>query len=159
LSALPLWLRLGGGVLLIVGFWVSGAALFHHGGPLVGLVAPSLSFALAFFGMEAASGTEARAQRKFIESVFSHHVAPEVVEQIISNPTRMTSLEGERREMTFLFTDVADFTTLSEIVETKELGRVLNDYLEVMTEIVQRHGGMVDKFIGDAVVAIFNAPI
>jgi len=159
LSALPLWLRLGGGLLLIGGFWTGGAALFHDGGPLVGLVAPSLSFALAFFGMEAASGTEARAQRKFIESVFSYHVAPEVVEQIINNPTRMTSLEGERREMTFLFTDVADFTTLSEIVETKELARVLNDYLEVMTGIVQKHGGMVDKFIGDAVVAIFNAPI
>jgi class 3 adenylate cyclase len=109
--------------------------------------------------MEAASGTEARAQRKFIESVFSQHVAPEVVEQIINNPGRMSSLEGERREMTFLFTDVADFTTLSESVETKELARVLNEYLEVMTDIVQKHGGMVDKFIGDAVVAIFNAPI
>jgi adenylate cyclase len=61
--------------------------------------------------------------------------------------------------MTFLFTDIANFTTMSESVEAKELGRVLNAYLEAMTEIVQKHGGMVDKFIGDAVVAIFNAPI
>jgi class 3 adenylate cyclase len=159
LSNLPLWLRFGGGIAVVLAFWAGGAALFHHGGPLTGLVAPSLSFALAFFGMEAASGTEARAQRKFLESVFSHHVAPEVVDQIINDPARMTSLEGERREMTFLFTDVADFTTLSESIEIKELGRVLNDYLEVMTGIVQKHGGMVDKFIGDAVVAIFNAPI
>jgi class 3 adenylate cyclase/CHASE2 domain-containing sensor protein len=159
LSSLPLWLRFGGGILVVVAFWAGGAALFHHGGPLTGLVAPSLSFALAFFGMEAASGSEARAQRKFIQSVFSQHVAPEVVEQIINNPARMTSLEGERREMTFLFTDVADFTTLSENVDTRELGRVLNAYLEQMTEIVQKHGGMVDKFIGDAVVAIFNAPL
>jgi class 3 adenylate cyclase len=109
--------------------------------------------------MEAVSGSEARAQREFIKGVFSHHVAPEVVEQIINDPAKMTSLEGERRTMTFLFTDVADFTTMSEHVESKELARVVNAYLEGMTEIVQKHGGMVDKFIGDAVFAIFNAPI
>jgi adenylate cyclase len=159
LSSLPLWLRFGGGIILVTAFWVGGVVLFQRGGPLMGLVAPTFSFAFAFFGMEASSGSEARAQRKFIHSVFSQHVAPEVVEQIINNPARMTSLEGERREMTFIFTDVADFTTLSESVDSKELGRVLNAYLEVMTELVQKHGGMVDKFIGDAVVAIFNAPI
>jgi class 3 adenylate cyclase len=81
------------------------------------------------------------------------------VGQILNDPVRMTSLEGERRTMTFLFTDIANFTTMSEGLEAKELGRVLNEYLEGMTEIVQKHGGMVDKFIGDAVVAIFNAPI
>jgi class 3 adenylate cyclase len=159
LALWSIWLRIGSGLLIMIGFWVAGAVLFHAGGPLVGLVAPSLSFAMTFFAMEAASGTEARAQRKFIESVFSRHVAPEVVGQILNDPTRMTSLEGERRTMTFLFTDVADFTTLSERMEVKELARVLNAYLEVMTELVQKHGGMVDKFIGDAVVAIFNAPI
>ena len=159
LASWPIFLRLAGGLVLVLAFWIGGAALFHAGGSLVGPVAPALSFAMAFFAMEAASGNEARAQRKFIESVFSHHVAPEVVGQILNDPARMTSLEGERRTMTFLFTDVADFTTMSESVEAKELGRVLNAYLEVMTEIVQKHGGMVDKFIGDAVVAIFNAPI
>ena len=159
LASLPIYLRVGAGLVLVVLFWAGSAALFHAGGPLAGPVAPALAFAMAFFTTEAASGSEARAQRKFIEGVFSHHVAPEVVAQILSDPGKMTSLEGERRTMTFLFTDVADFTTMSEHVEAKELGRVLNSYLETMTEIVQKHGGMVDKFIGDAVVAIFNAPI
>jgi class 3 adenylate cyclase/CHASE2 domain-containing sensor protein len=152
-------LRFVAGLLLVMGFWVGALMLFHAGGPLAGPVAPALSLAMAFFAMEAISGSEARAQRKFIEGVFSQHVAPEVVGQILNDPGRMTSLEGERRVMTFLFTDVADFTTLSEKIEAKELGRVLNEYLEVMTDLVQKHGGMVDKFIGDAVVAIFNAPI
>ena len=159
LASLPIAARVGIGLVLVLIFWAGGAALFHEGGPLVGLVTPSLSMAMSFFAMEAVSGSEARAQREFIKGVFSHHVAPEVVEQIINDPAKMTSLEGERRTMTFLFTDVADFTTMSENVESKELARVLNAYLEGMTDIVQRHGGMVDKFIGDAVFAIFNAPI
>ena len=159
LASWPIVARVGAGLVLVLIFWAGGAALFHEGGPLVGLVTPSLSLALSFFAMEAVSGSEARAQREFIKGVFSQHVAPEVVAQIINDPAKMTSLEGERRTMTFLFTDVADFTTMSENVESKELARVLNAYLEGMTDIVQKHGGMVDKFIGDAVFAIFNAPI
>ncbi len=155
----PIAVRFGLGLALILAFWAAGAWLFHIGGPLIGLVAPSLSLAMSFFAMEAASGSEARQQRKFIEGVFSHHVAREVVEQIINDPAKMTSLEGERRTMTFVFTDIANFTTTSENMESRDLARVLNAYLEGMTEIVQKHQGMVDKFIGDAVVAIFNAPI
>jgi len=159
LAPLPLAARIGGGVLVVLAFSAGGVALFSNGGPLLGLTTPNLALALSFFGMEALSGSQARAQREFIKGVFSQHVAPEVVQQIISDPAKMTSLEGERREMTFLFTDVADFTTMSENVESKELARVLNLYLEGMTVLVQKHGGMVDKFIGDAVFAIFNAPV
>ncbi len=159
LAPLSIAARIGSGLLLVVVFWAGGAALFYAGGPLVGLVTPSLSLAMSFFAMEAVSGSQARAQREFIKGVFSQHVAPEVVKQIIDDPAKMTSLEGERRTMTFLFTDVADFTTMSESLESRELARVLNTYLEGMTDIVQKHGGMVDKFIGDAVFAIFNAPI
>jgi class 3 adenylate cyclase len=61
--------------------------------------------------------------------------------------------------MTFLFTDIADFTTMAERAETGVLTRVLNAYLDGMTVIVHKHGGIVDKFIGDAVFAIFNAPL
>ena len=77
---------------------------------------------------------------------------------MVADPSRM-SLEGERREMTFLFSDIADFTTMSEKIEAAQLARVLNDYLDGMTNLVMKHGGMVDKFIGDAVFAIFNAPL
>ena len=159
LAPWPIAARVGAGLVLVLITWAGGAALFYQGGPLVGLVTPSLSLALSFFAMEAVSGSEARAQREFIKGVFSHHVAPEVVKQIINDPAKMTSLEGERRTMTFLFTDVADFTTMSENIESKEVARVVNAYLEGMTDIVQKHGGMVDKFIGDSVFAIFNAPI
>jgi len=158
-GSLQLGLRVGGVVLVILGFSAGGVFLFSSGGPLLGLATPNLSLALSFFAMEALSGSEARAQREFIKGVFSQHVASAVVDQIINDPAKMSSLEGERRNMTFLFTDVADFTTMSESLDSRELARVLNIYLEGMTVLVQKHGGMVDKFIGDAVFAIFNAPI
>ena len=69
------------------------------------------------------------------------------------------SLEGERRLMTYLFSDIADFTTMTEKMDSKDLAPLLNAYLDGMTEIVMKHDGMVDKFIGDAVFAIFNAPL
>ena len=156
---LPVIARVGAGLAVVGLFGAVAAGLYHQGGPMVALIAPTMSLATSFFAMEALSGSEARAQREFIKGVFSHHVAPKVVEQLLDNPERVTSLEGERRTMTFLFTDVADFTSMSEHIESKELARILNEYLEGMTEIVQKHGGMVDKFIGDAVFAIFNAPI
>jgi len=125
---------------------------------MIGLVAPTLALAAALWGMDALTGREARRQREFIKGAFGRYVSPKVVERLIRDPSQM-SLEGERRVMTFLFTDVADFTTLSEGLDSHELARILNAYLDGVTQIVLRHDGMVDKFIGDAVFVIFNAPL
>ena len=104
------------------------------------------------------SGRDARQQKEFIQGAFSRYVSPAVVEQMVEDPSRM-SLEGERREMTFLFSDIADFTTMSEKIESANWRSVLNAYLDGMTRSCLKHDGMVDKFIGDAVFAIFNAPL
>jgi adenylate cyclase len=150
--------RLVAGFFLLVFLWLAGAALFHYGGPMVGLLSPSLAFAIGFSVLDSLSGREARKQRQFIQGAFSRYVSPKVVDQLIADPERM-SLAGERREMTYLFTDIANFTTLSEGMDSHLLGAVLNAYLDGVTQIVLRHEGMVDKFIGDSVFAIFNAPV
>jgi class 3 adenylate cyclase len=124
---------------------------------MIALVTPSFAFAAAMWGAEAVTGHEARLQKVYIQGVFSRYVSPKVVHQLLSDPKRL-SLEGERREMTFLFTDVAGFTTLSEGVESHQLAQVLNNYLEGMCQVILKYDGTVDKFIGDAVFAIFNAP-
>lgn len=144
------------GVLIL--FWVAGAALYIFANTMIGLLAPSIAMIASFSGMDSLTGREARKQRKFIQGAMSQYVSPKVVDALIADPTRM-SLEGERREMTYIFTDVAHFTTMSEKMDSKDLARVLNAYFEGVTSIVFRHEGMVDKFIGDAVMAIFNAPL
>jgi class 3 adenylate cyclase len=143
---------------LILSLWIGAVFIFHYADVILGLLAPSLSLVATFGAVDSLGGREARKQRAFIQGAFSRYVAPKVVEQMVADPTRM-SLKGERREMTFLFSDIADFTTMSERLEAEELARLLNGYLDGMTSIVLKHGGMVDKFIGDAVFAIFNAPI
>jgi adenylate cyclase len=79
------------------------------------------------------------------------------VQTLIRDPSKM-SLQGERRVMTFLFTDLANFTTLSESLEPHDLARLLNEYFNGMTEIVLKYDGTICKFEGDAVFVIFNAP-
>ena len=150
--------RLAALVLILAAYWVSCVYIFAWGGLLFGLLAPGVAMIASFSAMDSLTGRDARKQRQFIQGAFSRYVSPKVVEALIADPSRM-SLEGERREMTYLFTDIAGFTTMSEKIDSKDLARILNAYFEGATSIVQKHDGMMDKFIGDAVFAIFNAPI
>lgn len=151
-------LRIAALLVIVAAFWVGGAVLCVYANTIIGLLAPSIAAVASFSIMDSLSGRDARKERQFIQGAFSRYVSPKVVEALIADPSRM-SLEGERREMTYLFTDVANFTTMAEKVESKELAPLLNGYFEGVTNVVLRHGGMVDKFIGDAVFAIFNAPV
>ena len=147
------------GMLLVIPlFWAVGITIYHFANVMVGLISPSLALVATFATMESLSGREARQQKAFIQGAFSRYVSPAIVQRMVADPSRM-SLEGERREMTFLFSDIADFTAMSEQLEAVQLAQVLNNYLDGMTSLVMKHGGMVDKFIGDAVFAIFNAPL
>jgi adenylate cyclase len=151
-------LRIAAGTLFVILLWIGGGALFHYGGLIIGLLAPTMALAAAHWAMEASSGREARRQREFIKSAFTRYVSPKVVEALIEDPAKM-SLEGERRVMTYLFTDIADFTALSEGLESHELARTLNAYLDGVTEIVLKHDATVSKFEGDAIFVFFNAPV
>jgi len=154
----PLTARLGAGVVLLIILWLGGAALFHYAGLIIGLIAPTLALAASQWTMEAITGRDARRQREFIKGAFSHYVSPKVVETLIADPSKV-SLQGERRVMTFLFTDLANFTTLSESLDADLLASTLNSYFEGMTEIVLKYDGTLDKFEGDAIFVIFNAPV
>jgi class 3 adenylate cyclase len=122
------------------------------------ILMPSFALLLSVWMMDLVIGRAERMQRQFIQSTFSRYVSPAVVERIAADPSA-AAISGEKRHATFLFTDVADFTTMSELLPAEELSDVLNQYLDGACEIILREGGMIDKFIGDAIMAIFNAPI
>jgi len=100
---------------------------------------------------------EERARRR-LEDAFSHYLSPAIVDRLARDPSALR-LGGERREVTVMFADLSGFTDLSSKVEPEVLVRITNQYLGYIVEQVEATGGYVDKFIGDAVMALWGAPI
>ena len=100
--------------------------------------------------------TEGR-QRRLLRSAFDKYMAPEVVDEIMRHPE--IKLGGEKKEVTLLFSDIAGFTTISEQLQPEGLVELLNEYLSAMTDIIRRHRGNVNKYLGDGIMALFGAPL
>ena len=96
--------------------------------------------------------------RQQIKKQFEHYLDPRQVKRLQDNP-ELLKLGGERRYCTFLFTDVRGFTSLSEKLEPEQVTDIMNKTLTIQSDAVKKYGGMVDKYIGDAMMAIFNAPL
>ena len=101
--------------------------------------------------------TEARAKLQITQR-FGQYVPPELVSKMLLDPSRY-SMESRRADLTVLFSDVRSFTSISEGLEPEELAELMNAYLTAMTEVIRKHGGTLDKYIGDAIVAFWGAPI
>lgn len=96
--------------------------------------------------------------RRWVQTAFSRYLAPQVIDRLISGDAPL-KLGGGKQELTILFSDIRGFTSLSERLKPEELVMILNEYLNRMTDIVLKTEGVVDKFIGDAVMAFWNAPL
>lgn len=97
-------------------------------------------------------------QARDIRTMFSSYVSKRVVDELVKNP-EMAKIGGESRELTILFADVKNYTTYSESRSPAEVVRILNDYLAAMTDIIIKHDGTLDKFLGDGILAYWNAPL
>jgi len=122
-------------------------------------LAAGLSMLLLLFTFNMAYGyfVEARGKRQ-ITGLFGQYVPPEVVDEMAKDPEK-ASMEGESREMTVLFTDVRGFTTISEGLDPKALSLLMNEFLTPLTEVIYRHRGTIDKYIGDCIMAFWGAPL
>jgi adenylate cyclase len=97
-------------------------------------------------------------ESRYIRSAFSHYLSPHMVEQLVENPDALV-LGGENRELTILFCDIRSFTSISETMEPTELTVFLNNFLTPMTNVLMERGATIDKYIGDAIMAFWNAPL
>jgi adenylate cyclase len=96
--------------------------------------------------------------KKEIRNAFGKYVSPAIIESVMKDPSKL-SLGGEKRDMTIVFSDIRSFTTFSEKMDAKMLSTFLNEYLGQMTDIVFETEGTLDKYIGDAVMAFWGAPL
>ena len=119
---------------------------------------PVLSYILIFLFKEGNNVVNYELRILYLRRAFSSYVSPEILEIITKNPEKL-KLGGERREVSVLFSDIRNFTSLSESIEPEVLVKFLNSYFDPMTKIILEEKGMLDKYIGDAIMAIFNAPV
>jgi adenylate cyclase len=100
---------------------------------------------------------EAQAKRQFTD-LFGQYVPPELVEKMAENPERY-DMKGQRKELTVMFSDVRGFTSISEKLSPSDLAEYINEYLSSMSLIIRQEGGTLDKYIGDAIMAFWGAPV
>lgn len=147
-------------VLFSVGIWAAllvSAVVAFDNGIVLDVLWPSISIFLAYAGVTAERRIAAEVERRGVQRLFSRYLSPSVVDVIIKHPSTVGTV-GERRVMSVLFSDIRNFTTLTEGMSPETLLPMLNVYFSRMTDIVFEYEGVLDKFIGDAVMAFWNAP-
>lgn len=122
-------------------------------------LAASILAILLLYGLNMSWGyfVESRSKRQFTE-LFGQYVPPELVDEMARNPGSY-SMEGRNEQLTVLFADIRSFTRISEGMEPRELSRLMNVYFGAMTEVIRQQRGTLDKYIGDAIMAFWGAPV
>ncbi|HKE15772.1 MAG TPA: adenylate/guanylate cyclase domain-containing protein, partial [Kofleriaceae bacterium] len=147
-----------GALVAVVACFAASQYLFTARATLVPVVPPVVAaIVAAAAALSTALATEGREKAR-LRSAFSRYVPPGVVERIIADPSRVR-LGGERRELTVLFSDIRGFSRSAENLEPEVLSEYLNEFLTPMTSLVLDDGGMLDKYIGDAIMAVYGAPL
>jgi adenylate cyclase len=158
---LPRLRLLWGGVLtavLFIGFLISGFFLFDSG-YVMDMLYPLLILPLVFGGNVVSQVVIERSDKRFVRDLFGRYVSPEVANEILSlADVGRLRLGGEQREVTVLFADMRNFTAASEQMTPEEIVEMLNTYLSIIIDSVLENDGMINKFAGDNVMAVWNAP-
>jgi adenylate cyclase len=145
------------GAVIFVGLLVlTGIEWVHF--TLFPLVSVLNSFLVIFFGIVIGLEVAITKDQAFIRNTFAKYVSEKVVNELLQHP-ELLHLGGEERVISLLFSDIENFTTVSERLSPRELVSLLNDYLTEMTAIVLEQGGIIDKYIGDGIMAEFGAPL
>ena len=139
--------------------WTFGAVLAFTYSPLtLPLIEPLLAGIVSLGGATGFRYLVADKDRRFLRKSFALYLAPSVIEKMVA-ANKPPALGGETRNITVFFSDLAGFSSISEVLAPPELVHFMNEYLSAMTDIIQEQGGFVDKYIGDAIVAVFGAPL
>ena len=139
-------------------YWTFAFVYFAGGGALLPLLSPTFASLLALaFGSAYARRLD-QVEKRLVRDAFGRYVSPPIIEQILADPRKL-ALGGEKREMSFVFSDLEGFTTLAESLPPERALGLLQSYLDGMLRIAFEHGGTVDRIVGDGIAVFFGAPL
>jgi len=146
------------GLIYIIYFLLSILLIFDNYGIIMNILFPLFTMIFVYIALVGIYYRTEEKSRKWITSVFGKYVSPVVIARLIDNP-EMINLGGEKRNITIFFSDIRGFTAISEKLTPEELVHLLNEYLTEMTTIITKNQGLVDKYMGDAIMAFWGAPM
>ena len=152
---------LGGFVIatsLMVGYFYFDRYLFIEKGLWLNIVFPFLTFTSVYTAITVYGYFSEEKEKKKVKGAFQYYVTASVMEEILKYPDKL-KLGGDEKELSVLFSDIRGFTTISEKIPPEALVGLLNEYFTAMTDIVFKYEGYLDKYIGDAIMAVYGAPV
>lgn len=144
-------------LVIAAGFALSWS-LYVQGGLLLDPVYPGLAIGLIFLVSTLLTYIRTESDRRRVKDAFGHYISPDFMEELTKNPDKLV-LGGEARDLTIMFTDIRNFTGISERMTPTALTQLMNDFLTPMSDLVMNNRGTIDKYMGDAMMAFWNAPL
>ncbi len=145
-------------VAMLAAYAVANELIFTHWRIWLTAIYPGMTMVLVFGGVITYRIMTEEKKKKEIKNAFSRYVSPSLVDDILKDPSKLV-LGGEERRLTVFFSDIRGFTTISEGLTPQNLVKLINAYLTPMTDIILQSGGTVDKYMGDAIMAFWGAPV
>jgi adenylate cyclase len=146
------------GTAAILVAYVGIAFAAFDSGLILNMLYPVLAVSLSYVAAVAYSYVSESKQKTFVTNLFGKYVSADIVGELLKNPEQI-KLGGRKKEMSILFSDIRGFTSISEKLKPEELVHFLNEYLTAMSDVIMKDRGVVDKYIGDAIMAFWGAPL
>jgi adenylate cyclase len=145
-------------IILGAGYFLYATHLLNADGEILGFVFPLMVLVLTYIFVMSWRYFAEGAEKRHLRHVFEHYLDPDVIASVVDNPTGL-KLGGERRHLSILFSDIVNFTSRAERSDPEPLVALLNTYMTAMTNLILQSGGVVDKLMGDGIMAFWGAPI
>jgi adenylate cyclase len=145
--------------LLLIAAWIAiNRFIFSHYNLWLNIVYPLFTILLVYVGITIYKYITEEREKKKIRGAFQYYLTASVINEMLKDPSKL-KLGGDKKDLSVLFSDIRGFTTVSEQLTPEELVHLLNEYLTAMTALVFKYGGLLDKYMGDAIMAVFGAPL